>query len=92
MKRLSEYSTDYFVRICIETSTMAEQNTLRLPRVDFCDCRLRPLPLEEQRQPHAEENLTIGVVHAGELCGRPPGLGHLVQFDVDYRIGDYQRL
>jgi hypothetical protein len=39
---------------------MAEQNTLRLPRVDFSDCRLRLLPLEEQRQPHAEENLTIG--------------------------------
>jgi hypothetical protein len=44
---LSEYPADYFVGICIETSTMAEQNTLRLPRVDFSDCRLRLLPLEE---------------------------------------------
>ena len=41
---------------------MAEQNTLRLPRVDFCDCRLRPLPLEEQRQPHAEENMLVNFV------------------------------
>jgi hypothetical protein len=39
---------------------MAEQNTLRLPRVDFCDCRLRPLPLEEQR--HAEENMLVNFV------------------------------
>jgi len=43
--RLSEYPTDYFVGICIETSAMAEQNTLRLPPVDFSDCRLRLLPL-----------------------------------------------
>ena len=66
---------------------MAEQNTLWLPRVDFSDCRPRLLPLEEQWQPHAEENLTKGVVHPGELCGRPPRLGHLVKFDVDDRIG-----
>ena len=45
--RLSEYPTDYFVGICIETSAMAEQNTLWLPRVDFPNCRLRLLPLEE---------------------------------------------
>ena len=45
--RLSEYPTAYFVGICIETSAMAEQNTLRVPRVDFSDCRLRLLPLEE---------------------------------------------
>jgi hypothetical protein len=45
--RLSEYPTDYFVGICIETSAMAEQNTLRLPRVDFSGCRLRLLALEE---------------------------------------------
>src|SRR5215470_15940065 len=45
--RLSEYPTDYFVGICIETSAVAEQNTLWLPRVDFSDCRLRLLPLEE---------------------------------------------
>src|SRR5262249_52759567 len=32
--RLSEYPTDYFVGIGIETSAVAEQNTLRLPRVD----------------------------------------------------------
>jgi hypothetical protein len=38
---------DYFVGICIETSAMAEQNMLRLPQVDFSDCRLRLLPLEE---------------------------------------------
>jgi hypothetical protein len=31
MGPLSEYPTDYFVGICIETSAMAEQNTLRLP-------------------------------------------------------------
>jgi len=43
--RLSEYPTDYFVGICIETSAMAEQNTLWLPRVDFSDCRLGFLPL-----------------------------------------------
>src|SRR5262249_17873747 len=62
-------SYGYFVGICIETSAVAEQNTLWLPRVDFSDCHLRLLPLEEQRQPHAEENLTIGMVHPGELCG-----------------------
>ena len=45
--RLPEYPTDYFVGICIETSAVAEQNTLWLPRVDFSDCRLRLLPLEE---------------------------------------------
>jgi hypothetical protein len=45
--RLSKYPTDYFVGICVETSTMAEQNTLRLPRMDFSNCRLRLLPLEE---------------------------------------------
>ena len=45
--RLSKYPKDYFVGICIETSTMAEQNTLRLPQMDFSDCRLRFLPLEE---------------------------------------------
>jgi hypothetical protein len=45
--RLSEYPTDYFVGVCIETSAMAEQNTLRLPRVDFSDCCLRLLPLKE---------------------------------------------
>ena len=39
--RLSEYPTDHYVGICIETSAMAEQNTLRLPRVNFSDCRLR---------------------------------------------------
>jgi hypothetical protein len=47
MGRLSEYSPDYFVGICIETSAVAEQNPLRLPRVDFSDCRLRLLPLEK---------------------------------------------
>jgi hypothetical protein len=45
--RLSEYPTDYFLGIRIETSAMAEQNTLWLPRVDFSDCRVRLLPLEE---------------------------------------------
>ena len=45
--RLSEYPTDHYVGICIETSAMAEQNTLRLPRVNFSDCRRRLLPLEE---------------------------------------------
>jgi hypothetical protein len=45
--RLSEYPADYFVDICIETSAMAKQNTLRLPRVDFAYCRLRLLPLEK---------------------------------------------
>jgi len=45
--RLSEYPTDYFVGICIKTSAVAEQNTLWPPRVDFSDCRLRLLPLEE---------------------------------------------
>jgi hypothetical protein len=44
--QLSEYPTDYFVDICIERSAMAEQNTLRLPPMDFSDCRLRLLPLE----------------------------------------------
>jgi hypothetical protein len=47
MGRLSEYPADYFVGICIETSAVAEQNTLWLPGVDFSDCRLRLLPLEE---------------------------------------------
>jgi len=70
---------------------MAEQNTLRLPRVDFSDCGLRLLSLEEQRQPHTEENLTIWIVHPSKLCGRPPRLGNLVQFDVEDRIGKYQR-
>jgi hypothetical protein len=46
-ERHSEDSTDYSVGICIETSAMAEQNTLRLPQMDFSDCRLRFLPLEE---------------------------------------------
>ena len=46
-QRLSEYPTDHYVGICIETSAMAEQNTLRLPQVNFSDCRLRLLPLEE---------------------------------------------
>src|SRR6516225_1293747 len=45
--RLSEYPTDYFVGICIETSAMAEQDTLWLPRVDFPNYRLRLLPLDE---------------------------------------------
>jgi hypothetical protein len=45
--RLSEYPPDYFVGICIETSAVAKQNTLWLPRMDFSDCRLRLLPLEE---------------------------------------------
>jgi hypothetical protein len=45
--RLSEYPTDYFVGICIETSAVAEQNTLWPPRVDFSDCHLRLLPLEK---------------------------------------------
>jgi hypothetical protein len=45
--RLSEYPMDYPVGISVETSTMAEQNTLRLPRVHFSDCRLRLLPLEQ---------------------------------------------
>src|SRR5262245_65963491 len=35
--RLSEYPTDYFVGICIETSAVAEQNTPWLPRVNFSD-------------------------------------------------------
>jgi hypothetical protein len=47
MGLLSEDPPDCFVGICIETSAMAEQNTLRLPRVDFPDCRLRFLPLKE---------------------------------------------
>lgn len=47
MGPLSEDPTNYFVGICIETSAMAEQNTLRLPQVDFSDCRLRLLPLKE---------------------------------------------
>jgi hypothetical protein len=46
-ERLSEYPTDYFLGIRIETSAMAEQNTLRLPRADFSDCCVRLLPLEE---------------------------------------------
>ena len=71
---------------------MAQQNTPRLPRVDFSDCRLCLPPLEEQRQSHAEENLTKGVVHPGELCGRSPRFGNLVKFEVDDRVGEYQRL
>jgi hypothetical protein len=67
--RLSEYPTNYFIGICIETSAMTD--TLWLPRVYFTDCRLRLL----LRQPHPEENLTIGMVHPGEPCGCPPGLG-----------------
>jgi hypothetical protein len=47
IKKDSEYPTDYFVGICIETSPMAEQNTLWLSRVDFPNCRLGLLPLEE---------------------------------------------
>jgi hypothetical protein len=47
MGRLSEYPTDYFVGICIETSAMTEQDALWLPRIDFPNCRLRLLPLEE---------------------------------------------
>jgi hypothetical protein len=43
----SEDPMYYFVGICIETSAMAEQNTLRLPRVNFSDCRFRLAPLEE---------------------------------------------
>jgi hypothetical protein len=45
--RLSEYPTDYYVGICIETSAVAEQNTLWLPRVDFSYCCLRLTPLEK---------------------------------------------
>jgi hypothetical protein len=45
--RLSEYPTDYFVGIGIETSAVAEQDTLWLPRVDFSDCRLSLMPLEK---------------------------------------------
>jgi hypothetical protein len=45
--RLSKYPTNYLVAICIEISAMAKQNTLRLPQVDFSDCRLRLPPLEE---------------------------------------------
>jgi hypothetical protein len=45
--RLSEYPTNYFVGICIKTSAMAEQNTMRLPRVNFSDCRLCLPPLEK---------------------------------------------
>jgi hypothetical protein len=83
---------DYFVSIRIETSAMAEQNALRLPRVDFTGCRRRLLWLEEERQPHAEENLTIGMVHPGQLCGRSPRFGNLVKFEVDDRISEYQSL
>src|SRR5262249_54670960 len=32
------------------------------------------------------------MVHPGELSGRPPRLANLVKFDVDDRIGEYQRL
>src|SRR5262245_47524424 len=45
--RLSEDPTDYFVGICIETSAMAEQNTLRPPQVDLSNSCLRLLPLKE---------------------------------------------
>jgi hypothetical protein len=45
--RLSEYPADYFVGFCIETSAMAEQDSLWLPRVNFSDCRLCLLSLEE---------------------------------------------
>jgi hypothetical protein len=44
---LSEDPPDDFVGMRIETSAMAEQNALWQPRVDFFDCRLRLLPLEE---------------------------------------------
>src|SRR5262245_9769157 len=84
---ISEYPTDYLVGICIDTSAMAQQNTLRLPRVDFFDRRLCLLPL-----PHPEENLTVWMVHPRELCGRPPKLGYFVKFKVDDRVGEYQRL
>jgi hypothetical protein len=45
--RLSEDPTDYVVGGCIEASAMAEQNPLRLPRVNFSDCSLCLLPLKE---------------------------------------------
>ena len=93
MRRLSEHPADYSVDLGIETSTMAEQNTLRMPRVDLSDGRLRPSPLDEQRQPHAEKNLAIGIVHPCELsapstergtypdyrqCGSPPSVAIVV--------------
>jgi hypothetical protein len=46
-RRLSEYPMNYFVGVCIETSAVAEQNTLWPPRADFSDCRRRLLALEK---------------------------------------------
>ena len=62
---------------------MAEHNSLRLPAVDLFDHRFRLLSLDEQRQAHTEEYLAVGMIHPGELAGRSPWLGNLVQFDVD---------
>src|SRR5215813_11198207 len=70
---------------------MAKHNSLRLPWVNLFYRRLRLSALEEQRQPHAEEYLAVGMIHSGELGRRSPRLGNLVQFEVDDYVGEYQR-
>ena len=83
---------DSFVCMLIKTSAVAEQNTLRLPEADFRHRRLRLTALQEQRQSHPEKDPAVWVIHSRELCGSSPRLSDLVQFDVDDRVGEYQRL
>ena len=64
MGRFSEYPPDDLVGMRIETSAMAEQDTLRPPCMDFVERRFRLPPLQEQWQPHAEEYLTMRMIHA----------------------------
>ncbi|XNO42119.1 hypothetical protein ACL2DZ_08525 (plasmid) [Sinorhizobium meliloti] len=71
---------------------MAEQDTLRFPRVDLSDGGFGPLPLEEERQSHPEEFPAVRMVHAGEPRDSSPRLSDLVQLDVDDGIGKDQRL
>ncbi|XNY09618.1 hypothetical protein ACMFL9_32180 (plasmid) [Sinorhizobium meliloti] len=71
---------------------MAEQDTLRFPRVDLSDGGFGPLPLEEERQSHPEEYPAVRMVHAGEPRDSSPRLSDLVQLDVDDGIGKDQRL
>jgi hypothetical protein len=52
---------------------------------------LRPFAAAEQRQPHAKEYLSAGMVYAAELCGLSPRLGHLIQLDVDNRVRENER-
>jgi hypothetical protein len=69
---------------------MAEHDSLRPPFADLSDCLRRLSSLDEERQAHAEEYLAVGMIHPGELGGRSPWLGNLVQFDVDDCVGKYQ--